>query len=58
MSPRRKQAKPRKRRLGTIIIKIPVTIDTLTGIMLLIQELLKLARIVKLPLETEKAGIV
>ncbi len=54
MSPKRKQAKPRKRKVGTIVIKIPVTVDTLTGAMLLIQELLKLARIVKLPLETEK----
>ncbi len=58
MSPKRKRAKPRKRKLGTIVIKIPVTVDTLTAAMLLVQELLKLARIVKLPMQTEKVGTV
>lgn len=46
----------RKRKLGTVIIKIPVTIDTLTAAMLLVQELVALARVVKLPMQTMKEG--
>jgi hypothetical protein len=41
-----------------MIIKIPVTVDTLTAAMLMVQEFLKLARIVKLPMQTEKAGTI
>lgn len=60
LSPRRKagakQAKLRKRKLGTVVIKIPVTVDTLTAVMLLVQELVQLARVVKLPMQAERVA--
>jgi hypothetical protein len=46
----------RKRKSRSIIIKIPVTIGTLTAAMLLVQELVALARAVKLPMQTMKEG--
>ena len=54
--PRPKRTKPHKPKLGTLVIKIPVTVDTLTAAMLLLQQLVALARIVKLPMQTEKEG--
>lgn len=53
---RRHQAGPHRPKLGTLVIKIPITIDTLTAAMLLVQELVQLARVVKLPMQTEKVA--
>ncbi|MGA8903673.1 MAG: hypothetical protein WB661_01550 [Candidatus Bathyarchaeia archaeon] len=51
-------AKRHRRKQGprTITIKIPITAETLTAVMLLLQELVALARVLKVPMQTVKEG--
>ena len=46
----------RKQGPRTITIKIPITAETLTAVMLLIQQIIELARVVKVPLQVEKVA--
>ncbi|MGA8856798.1 MAG: hypothetical protein WB643_06470 [Candidatus Bathyarchaeia archaeon] len=48
---------PRRKRMPhMLVIKIPITVETLTAAMLFVQELVALARVVKLPMQTMKDG--
>lgn len=51
-----KKRRHRKREPHTITIIIPLTAETLTAIMLFIQELVALARVLKIPMQTMKEG--
>jgi hypothetical protein len=51
--------KPKRRRKHgprNLIIKIPLTAETLTAAMMLLQEILQLVHTLKLPMQVEKVG--
>jgi hypothetical protein len=56
--PKRRQARTvkHKKQSGHLIIKIPITPELVTAIILLIKELIALAHLVKIPQQTAKDG--
>ena len=54
--PTRKKTRQRKAKIHNLIIKIPITAESLTAIMLILQELVALARVAKWPLQVEKGA--
>jgi hypothetical protein len=55
MSPNKKR-RHRKQGPRNIIIKIPLTAETLTAAMLVLQEILALVHTLKIPLQVEKVA--
>ncbi len=53
---RRKRTESLTQKLEAIIVRIPITTNTLTAALLLIQQLIELARVVKVPLQIEKVA--
>jgi hypothetical protein len=56
--PRRKKPESLEQKLKAIIIRIPITAETVTAALLLIQQVIELARVVKIPLQVEKVASV
>ena len=57
--PRRKRRKDPvtlTQKLEAILVRIPINIETLTAALLLTQQIIELARIVKVPLQVEKVA--
>ncbi len=52
----RKRTKSLTQKLEAIVVRIPITQETLTAALLLIQQLIELARVVKVPLQIEKVA--
>jgi hypothetical protein len=53
---RRKRTETLKQRLEAIVVRIPITPTTVTAALLLIQQIIELARVVKIPLQVEKVA--
>ncbi|MGA2971887.1 MAG: hypothetical protein ABSE39_04585 [Candidatus Bathyarchaeia archaeon] len=56
MVKKRKRRESLKQRLEAIIIRVPITPTTVTAALLLIQQVIELARVVKVPLQVEKVA--
>ena len=52
----RKRRESLKQKLEAVIIRIPITPQTVTAALLLIQQIIELARVVKVPLQVEKVA--
>jgi hypothetical protein len=56
VTPTHKKPRRRKHRSHNIVIKIPLTAETLTAAMLFLQELLALLHTLKIPMQVEKVA--
>jgi hypothetical protein len=55
---RRRKTPTLKQQLDAIVIKIPIDLQTITAALLLTQQIIELARVVKIPLKVEKTATV
>jgi hypothetical protein len=53
---RRKRTESLRQKLEAIVIRIPITPTTVTAALLLIQQIIELAHVVKVPLQVEKVA--
>jgi hypothetical protein len=52
----RKKAESLKQKLDAIVLRIPINVESVTAALLLTQQIIELARVVKLPLQVEKVA--
>lgn len=52
----RKKAESFKHKLEAVVLRIPITPTTVTAVLLLIQQIIELARVCKVPLQVEKVA--
>jgi len=53
---RRKKVQSLEQKLKAIIVRIPITTDSITAALFLIGQIIELANVVKIPLEVEKVA--
>jgi hypothetical protein len=54
--PKKSRHESLKQKLEAIVVRIPITPTTVTAALLLVQQVIELARVVKVPLQVEKVA--